>query len=142
MTCPRCAKENEPGNRFCGRCGLDLEEYEHHPEPAEEQTLYCYRHKKTPTNLRCGRCEQPICTKCTVIGPAGPRCPDCARQNIPLRGRAIAHEAKRTFSSLLRMNPMMIYILVILALTLIGSLRGCMSSNEHRVPQREIQVED
>jgi len=41
--------------------------------------LYCARHPKVETNLRCGKCEQPICPKCVVQTPVGARCPDCAK---------------------------------------------------------------
>lgn len=44
-----------------------------------QQTLHCARHTKNPTNIRCGRCETPICVECLVHGPVGMRCPDCAR---------------------------------------------------------------
>jgi len=30
------------------------------------------------TVIRCGKCETPVCPKCSVIGPAGIRCRDCA----------------------------------------------------------------
>ncbi len=41
--------------------------------------MYCARHPKVETNLRCGKCGQPICPKCAVQTPVGARCPDCAR---------------------------------------------------------------
>ena len=48
-------------------------------EVAGEPGVYwCARHKNTQTRLRCGRCETPICTKCTRIGPTGARCPSCS----------------------------------------------------------------
>jgi hypothetical protein len=39
--------------------------------------LYCYRHPKNETYVRCGRCDQPICPKCAVQGPVGFRCRQC-----------------------------------------------------------------
>ena len=45
------------------------------------QTLYCARHTKKETSIRCGRCEDPICPDCLVHSPVGMRCPDCARVN-------------------------------------------------------------
>lgn len=45
------------------------------------QTQYCARHPKKETNIRCGRCETPICPDCLVHAPVGMRCPDCARVN-------------------------------------------------------------
>jgi hypothetical protein len=39
--------------------------------------LYCYRHPKNETYVRCGRCDQPICPKCAVQGPVGSRCRQC-----------------------------------------------------------------
>ena len=40
--------------------------------------MFCYRHPKSETAVRCGKCDRPICPKCMVSGPAGMRCPDCA----------------------------------------------------------------
>jgi hypothetical protein len=46
--------------------------------PGEPGVFWCARHKNVKTRLRCGRCEKPICPKCTKMGPTGARCPDCA----------------------------------------------------------------
>ena len=46
------------------------------------QTLYCARHPKNETSIRCGRCEDAICPDCLVHSPVGMRCPDCARVNV------------------------------------------------------------
>lgn len=46
--------------------------------PDEPGVYWCAKHRKVKTRLRCGRCERPICIKCTVYGPTGARCPDCA----------------------------------------------------------------
>jgi hypothetical protein len=40
--------------------------------------LNCYRHPNEEVFLRCGKCDRPICPKCTKHGPAGARCPDCS----------------------------------------------------------------
>ena len=45
--------------------------------PGELGVYFCARHKNVKTRLRCGRCETPICPKCTRQGPAGMRCPAC-----------------------------------------------------------------
>ena len=45
------------------------------------QTLYCARHPKKETAIRCGRCDDPICPDCLVHSPVGMRCPNCARVN-------------------------------------------------------------
>lgn len=45
--------------------------------PGEDGVWFCARHKTTRTRLRCGRCEKPICPKCTTYGPTGARCRDC-----------------------------------------------------------------
>ena len=50
---------------------------------ATEPTLHCARHPNVETVLRCGRCETPICPRCSVITPVGARCPDCARVRRP-----------------------------------------------------------
>ena len=52
---------------------------------AGDEQLFCYRHPTTETWLRCGRCDRPICTKCSVQGPVGSRCKECGRlRNDPL----------------------------------------------------------
>ena len=45
--------------------------------PGEPGVWYCARHSNVTTRLRCGRCEKPICPKCTNMGPVGARCRDC-----------------------------------------------------------------
>ena len=40
---------------------------------------YCSRHSDAVTSLRCGRCEDPICTQCMVSTPVGFRCEECAQ---------------------------------------------------------------
>jgi hypothetical protein len=47
-----------------------------HTEPGP---LYCYRHPDRETWVRCGRCDQPICTRCSMQGPVGLRCKSCGR---------------------------------------------------------------
>ena len=39
--------------------------------------FYCAQHRDTPTNLRCGRCDTPVCPRCRIHGPVGLRCLDC-----------------------------------------------------------------
>ena len=46
----------------------------HEPEP-----LFCYRHPDRETWVRCGRCDQPICTRCAMQGPVGLRCRTCGK---------------------------------------------------------------
>jgi hypothetical protein len=47
-----------------------------HTEPGP---LYCYRHPNRETWIRCGRCDQPICTSCSMQGPVGLRCKTCGK---------------------------------------------------------------
>lgn len=66
-------------------------------EPRDEIT-YCAKHKKTPTNVRCGRCDTPVCPQCLVFAPVGVRCSDCGKPtklpqyqiSLPLLLRALA----------------------------------------------------
>ena len=41
--------------------------------------MRCAYHPEVETELRCGKCERPICPRCMVQTPVGARCPDCAR---------------------------------------------------------------
>lgn len=127
-TCPRCGRENGEDVRFCGRCGLDLNLYAAKPGAVTEAApAYCFRHPKAATNLSCGRCERPVCTKCAINGPAGIRCRDCAKHTVPMRPGAIVYEAKRSifsFGQMGRYSP--VFILVLLSL-LLGTTRGCLN---------------
>ena len=52
----------------------------------EVEQLYCYGHPKTPTRLRCSRCDRPICGKCAIPASVGQHCPECvadARRSAP-----------------------------------------------------------
>ncbi|NOQ39559.1 MAG: hypothetical protein GQ562_04510 [Anaerolineales bacterium] len=41
--------------------------------------LTCAFHPKRETQLRCNRCNRPICIKCANHTPTGYRCPECIR---------------------------------------------------------------
>ncbi|HVM36382.1 MAG TPA: rhomboid family intramembrane serine protease [Actinomycetota bacterium] len=47
---------------------------------------FCYGHPKTPTKLRCTRCDRPICGRCAIPASVGQHCPECvaeARRSAP-----------------------------------------------------------
>ncbi|MDO9484821.1 MAG: rhomboid family intramembrane serine protease [Actinomycetota bacterium] len=47
-------------------------------EPAGEPAgPVCYRHPDRVTYIRCGHCDQPICTECMIPAPVGFQCPSC-----------------------------------------------------------------
>lgn len=132
IVCARCGRENEPGTTNCVRCGIELASVKPAQSSVEELQYHCFRHPRVATNLKCGRCDRPICTKCAVIGPNGVRCPECARQNIPLRPGAVAYEVKRGLFSILRASPWSIWILIMLAGFVFSMLRSCGGPNRHR----------
>ena len=41
--------------------------------------MYCANHPSVETNLRCNKCEKPICPRCAVLTPTGYRCKECVR---------------------------------------------------------------
>ena len=52
---------------------------------ADDGRMFCYRHPDRETYVRCGRCDQPICTRCAMQGPVGFRCKQCGTlKNDPL----------------------------------------------------------
>jgi len=54
--------------------------------PADDDgRMFCYRHPDRETWVRCGRCDQPICTRCAMQGPVGFRCKECGKlKNDPM----------------------------------------------------------
>ncbi len=55
--------------------------HEHRYEVVDAGTeLFCYRHPERSTSLRCYKCNNPICSECTVKTPVGYLCPDCYRE--------------------------------------------------------------
>lgn len=49
-------------------------------EVAEVEETYCYAHPKTPTKLRCSRCDRPICGRCAIPASVGQHCPECVAE--------------------------------------------------------------
>ena len=47
---------------------------------ANSPPTYCPQDPGVETNLRCGRCDEPICPRCLVQTPVGARCPNCAAE--------------------------------------------------------------
>ena len=46
-------------------------------DAGQPQALACYRHPDRETYVSCGRCERPICSSCSMMGPVGLRCREC-----------------------------------------------------------------
>ena len=47
--------------------------------------MQCARHPDVETELRCGKCDTPICPRCMVQTPVGARCRDCAQLRRPVQ---------------------------------------------------------
>jgi hypothetical protein len=48
-------------------------------DAGEAEQMKCATHHDVETNLRCGKCEKPICPRCMIQTPVGARCRECAR---------------------------------------------------------------
>lgn len=48
-------------------------------QKGEPDTLYCKNHANSETLLRCNKCNEPICMKCSVQTAVGFRCKECIR---------------------------------------------------------------
>ena len=46
--------------------------------------MQCTAHPQVETELRCGKCETPICPRCLVQTPVGARCKPCANLRKPV----------------------------------------------------------
>ncbi|MGH2729476.1 MAG: rhomboid family intramembrane serine protease [Actinomycetota bacterium] len=60
------------------------------------EDTFCYAHPRTPTRLRCTRCDRPICGRCAIPASVGQHCPECvaeARRSAPKVRTAMAANA-------------------------------------------------
>lgn len=44
------------------------------------EEMRCAKHPNEVTNLRCSRCEKPVCVRCMNYTPVGIRCRECATE--------------------------------------------------------------
>ncbi|MDO9458234.1 rhomboid family intramembrane serine protease [Nocardioides sp.] len=58
-------------------------------DPAPGVTV-CYRHAGREANIRCQRCERPICTECMRDAAVGFQCPSCIKEGARTTRQAVA----------------------------------------------------
>lgn len=92
MRCSNCGSEVKEPTKFCGECGAKFVPIPDPVQAGEDGLYYCYKHKRETTRVSCGRCDRPICTKCMVMGPAGIRCRECAKNKVKIRPRGVLHD--------------------------------------------------
>lgn len=90
--CSQCQSEVQGSPKFCPECGKRFVPNPAPVQAGEDGLFFCHKHKKETTRVTCGRCERPICTRCMVMGSAGVRCQDCARNRVPVRMRGVLHD--------------------------------------------------
>jgi membrane associated rhomboid family serine protease len=73
--------------------------------PDESEETFCYGHPKTPTRLRCSRCDRPICGRCAIPASVGQQCPECVAQ--------AQREARKVRSTFRAMAPAVFALIVI-----------------------------
>jgi membrane associated rhomboid family serine protease len=71
----------------------------------EAEETYCYGHPKTPTRLRCSRCDRPICGRCAIPASVGQQCPECVAE---------AHRQARKVRSTLRAVAPAVFALIVI----------------------------
>ena len=57
----------------------------------------CANHPDVETNLRCNRCEKPICSKCAIKSPVGYRCPECVKSQQKIFDTALWYDYLTAF---------------------------------------------
>jgi membrane associated rhomboid family serine protease len=73
--------------------------------PDRSEETYCYGHPKTPTRLRCSRCDRPICGRCAIPASVGQQCPECVAEGH--------RQARKVRSTLRAMAPAVFALIVI-----------------------------
>jgi hypothetical protein len=81
--------------------------------------VYCQRHRKEVTRVHCGRCDRPICHRCTVMSAAGVRCHDCARHRSPIRARGVAHGVLTTLRGIDLRKAWYLYLFAFVLLSMV-----------------------
>jgi hypothetical protein len=61
--------------------------------------MQCATHPNVETELRCGKCDTPICPRCMVQTPVGARCRSCANLRRPVIYTATPSIALRAFGA-------------------------------------------
>ena len=71
----------------------------------------CYRHPDAEANIRCQRCERPICSACMIDASVGFQCPECVaegrktvRQPRTMAGALVPSAAGRVSLGLIALN--------------------------------------
>jgi hypothetical protein len=134
MECPRCGKMNEPSAKFCSRCGIEMATVKRPAEVTEADAVLCYRHKRELTRLSCGKCGRPVCHRCAINGPAGIRCGDCGKMDIPFNPRGAWFGFQRSISGMFGRSPYMIYMVIFLLMSVFGVIRGCATQPTRNQP--------
>lgn len=71
----------------------------------DPEQLYCYGHPKTPTRLRCSRCDRPICGRCSIPATVGQHCPECVAE-----ARRTAPRVRTTMAALAPATRTILYV--------------------------------
>lgn len=95
--------------------------------PATQQT--CYRHPGREANVRCTRCDRPVCPECMITASVGFQCPECVQQGnhgarparTPFGGRLVSNTALVT-KSLIAANAVIFLLAVSLGSRFVDSL--------------------
>lgn len=125
MRCSKCGSRVEGPTKFCPDCGAKFVAM---PEPVlvgtEEGLYFCSKHVREPTRVTCGRCEKPICPKCMVVGSAGVRCKECAKNRVPMRARGVLHDVTRGATSSPIAQRVWYMVAFAFVINVIGSIFG------------------
>ncbi|MBL8086671.1 MAG: hypothetical protein JNM85_01215 [Chthonomonas sp.] len=92
---------------------------------ANTDLVACPKHPREKTALRCGKCDRPICTRCTVLSPAGTRCTECSRNQIAFRPETAARSFGLELKRLTRLGPMSWYAIAIVLSIGFSVFRSC-----------------
>ena len=100
----------------------------------DEAQTFCYGHPKTPTRLRCSRCDRPICGRCSIPATVGQHCPECvaeARRTAPKVRSALRANAPAVYT-IIAMN-----VIVYLAQRLIPGLTDRLAAHPLAIAEGE-----
>lgn len=100
-------------------------------QPVEPVAPSCYRHPRAATNIRCTRCDRPICPQCMNSAAVGFQCPQCIGE-----GRASVRSPSSVAGARAWLHQRGTVTIILIALNVLMYLATCIQAQSITNNQR------